>query len=161
MMCPYCKFPDSQVIDSRTCMEGTAIRRRRKCMNPQCGKRFTTYEKATLNMPLLIKRDGISRVTYNPDKVRKSMEIAVRKRPVKASQIDEAGDAIETKLRFSNEKEVRTSRIGEMVLEELQKIDGVAYIRFASVYLNYKKPEDFVEAFHKLNNPYNTPKEEP
>ncbi|MCD8339220.1 MAG: transcriptional regulator NrdR [Burkholderiales bacterium] len=152
MMCPFCKFPDSQVIDSRSCMEGTAIRRRRRCMNPKCGKRFTTYEKATLNLPLLIKRDGISRVSYNPDKLRKSMEIALRKRPVKASQIDEALESIETKLRFLNEKEVHTSRIGEMVLEELRKIDGVAYMRFASVYLDYKKPEDFVEAINKLKS---------
>ncbi len=150
MMCPFCKTPDSRVIDSRTSEDGTVIRRRRRCVNPDCNQRFTTYEKASLNMPLIIKRDGISRVSYSQEKVRKSMEIALRKRPVKAEQIDTALESIETKLRFSNEKEVKSSKIGELVLEELEKMDGVAYIRFASVYLDYKKPEDFADALKKM-----------
>ncbi len=148
MMCPFCKHPDSQVIDSRTIEEGAVIRRRRRC--PVCNERFTTYEKAALNLPLVIKRDGVTRDTYSQDKVRRSIEIALRKRAVKADQIDEAISAIETKLRFSNEKEVKSSRIGQLVLDELIKIDKVAYLRFASVYCNYKKPEDFLETLQKL-----------
>ena len=88
MLCPYCKEPNTQVIDSRTCEEGLAIRRRRKC--PTCGARFTTYEKAALQMPLIIKKNGSVREAYNSDKLRRSMQIALRKRPVKASELDSA-----------------------------------------------------------------------
>lgn len=96
MLCPYCKEPNTQVIDSRTCEEGSAIRRRRKC--PNCGARFTTYEKAALQMPLIIKKNGSVREAYNSEKLRRSMQIALRKRPVKASELDSAISRIEKQL---------------------------------------------------------------
>ena len=99
MLCPYCKEPNTQVIDSRTCEEGSAIRRRRKC--PTCGARFTTYEKAALQMPLIIKKNGSVREAYNSDKLRRSMQIALRKRPVKASVLYSAISRIEKLLQVS------------------------------------------------------------
>ena len=149
MQCPHCKCPDSYVVDSRTSEDGTVIRRRRKC--PNCNFRFTTYEKVALSMPLVIKRDGVSRVSYSQDKLKKSMELALRKRPVKAEKIEEAIARIEKNLLLSGDKEVKSSRIGSLVLEELRKLDQVAYLRFASVYLNYSKPEDFMQALEKLS----------
>lgn len=151
MQCPYCKYDDTQVIDSRASDDKKMIRRRRRC--PKCGARFTTYEKVSLRMPLIIKKDGKSRVTYNQDKLLKSMELALRKRPVPAEQIENAVDRIEDKIRLTGEKEISTRRIGEMVLEELLKLDKVAYIRFASVYLNYQKPEDFLEGLKVILKP--------
>ena len=119
MLCPYCKEPNTQVIDSRTCEEGSAIRRRRKC--PTCGARFTTYEKAALQMPLIIKKNGSVREAYNSDKLRRSMQIALRKRPVKASELDSAISRIEKQLQVSGEKEVTSKRVGDMVMLELKK----------------------------------------
>ena len=151
MQCPYCKYDDTQVIDSRASDDKKVIRRRRRC--PKCGARFTTYEKVSLRMPLIIKKDGKSRVSYNQDKLFKSMQLALRKRPVAADQIERAVDHIEERIRLSGEKEIPTRRIGEMVLEELLKLDKVAYIRFASVYLNYQKPEDFLEGLRVILKP--------
>lgn len=130
MLCPYCKEPNTQVIDSRTCEEGSAIRRRRKC--PTCGARFTTYEKAALQMPLIIKKNGSVREAYNSDKLRRSMQIALRKRPVKASELDSAISRIEKQLQVSGEKEVTSKRVGDMVMLELKKLDNVAYVRYGS-----------------------------
>ena len=132
MLCPYCKEPNTQVIDSRTCEEGSAIRRRRKC--PNCGARFTTYEKAALQMPLIIKKNGSVREAYNSEKLRRSMQIALRKRPVKASELDSAISRIEKQLQVSGEKEVTSKRVGDMVMLELKKLDNVAYVRYGSVY---------------------------
>ena len=119
MLCPYCKEPNTQVIDSRTCEEGSAIRRRRKC--PTCGARFTTYEKAALQMPLISKKNGSVREAYNSEKLRRSMQIALRKRPVKASELDSAISRIEKQLQVSGEKEVTSKRVGDMVMLELKK----------------------------------------
>lgn len=147
MQCPYCKHPDTQVIDSRASEDGNAIRRRRRC--PSCLGRFTTYEKVALSMPLVVKRDGHTRVPYSHEKLLKSMELALRKRPVTAAAIEAAVDRIEQKIRFG-EKEIESQRIGELVLGELEILDKVAYMRFASVYFNYSQPDDFVAALEKL-----------
>ena len=133
MLCPYCKEPNTQVIDSRTCEEGSAIRRRRKC--PNCGARFTTYEKAALQMPLIIKKNGSVREAYNSEKLRRSMQIALRKRPVKASELDSAISRIEKQLQVS----------GEMVMLELKKLDNVAYVRYGSVYFNCGTLDDMIK----------------
>lgn len=158
MICPYCRHNDSQVVDSRTSEDGTTVRRRRKC--PNCGSRFTTYEKAALYIPMLIKKDGLTRVPYSQEKLRKSMELALRKRPVKAAAIDDAIERIETNLKLRKEKEITTKEIGKMVMSELRKMDSVAYLRFASVYFNYSKPEEFTEALKKLGDVLETEKNE-
>lgn len=142
MLCPYCKEPNTQVIDSRTSEEGSVIRRRRKC--PACGGRFTTYEKAALLMPQIIKNNGSAREPFSSEKLRRSMEIALRKRPVKAALVDEAVNSIERQLRLRGEKEVSSKEVGDLVLAELKCLDMVAYIRYGSVYLNFQTLEDFV-----------------
>lgn len=143
MLCPYCKEPNTQVIDSRTCEEGSAIRRRRKC--PTCGARFTTYEKAALQMPLIIKKNGSVREAYNSEKLRRSMQIALHKRPVKASELDSAISRIEKQLQVSGEKEVTSKRVGDMVMLELKKLDNVAYVRYGSVYFNCGTLDDMIK----------------
>ena len=150
MNCPYCGYEDTQVIDSRTSDEGTTVRRRRKC--PKCDSRFTTYEKVALCIPVLIKKDGLTRVPYSQEKLRNSMQLALRKRPVKADLLDEAIDRIERNLKLRKEKEISTKEVGKLVMSELRKLDSVAYLRFASVYFNYSKPEDFTEALKKLGD---------
>ncbi len=156
MNCPYCGKPDSQVIDSRTSDEGATVRRRRKC--PHCDSRFTTYEKVALFFPVLVKKDGLTKVPYSQEKLRKSMELALRKRPVKSALIDEAIDKIERKLKLWKDKEISTKEVGKMVMSELRELDSVAYLRFASVYFNYSKPEDFTEALKKLGDVLETEK---
>ena len=126
MLCPYCKEPNTQVIDSRTCEEGSAIRRRRKC--PNCGARF-----------------GSVREAYNSEKLRRSMQIALRKRPVKASELDSAISRIEKQLQVSGEKEVTSKRVGDMVMLELKKLDNVAYVRYGSVYFNCGTLDDMIK----------------
>ncbi len=150
MLCPYCGHSDTQVIDSRTSEDGTIVRRRRKC--PKCNSRFTTYEKAALFIPMLIKRDGLTRVPYSQEKLRKSMELALRKRHVKAELIEGAIERIERNLKLRKEKEISTKEVGKLVMSELRQLDPVAYLRFASVYFNYSKAEDFAEALKKLGD---------
>ena len=142
MRCPFCHSLDTQVIDSRSSEEGWAIRRRRKC--PSCGKRFTTYERVELVMPAIIKKGG-ARVEYDRAKLKSSMQLALRKRPVSRERLDEAVGRIEQRLMTLGEKEVRSERLGNLVLEELRSLDSIAYIRFASVYFNVEKPEAFAE----------------
>lgn len=156
MMCPYCGYSDSQVIDSRTSEDGTTVRRRRRC--PKCDSRFTTYEKAALFIPMLVKKDGLTRVPYSQEKLRNSMELALRKRPVKTVLLEEAIERIERNLKLRKEKEVSTKEVGKLVMSELRKLDSVAYLRFASVYFNYSKPEDFTEALKKLGDVLETEK---
>ena len=141
MLCPYCKEPNTQVIDSRTSEEGSVIRRRRKCQ--ACGGRFTTYEKALLAMPQIVKKGGM-REAFSPEKVRKSMEIALRKRPVKAADVDAAVENVERQLKLRGEKEISSKDVGDLVLSELLKLDTVAYVRYGSVYFNFGTLEDFV-----------------
>lgn len=141
MRCPFCQNKDTQVIDSRAPEEGAVIRRRRRC--PACGKRFTTFERAQLTMPVIVKRGGV-REEYNRGKLRGSMSLALRKRPVSQDKIDDAVDAIEQAMILTGEREIRASRLGELVLEALQRLDIIAYIRFASVYFNINDPQAFI-----------------
>lgn len=142
MRCPFCQNPQTSVIDSRAPDSGTVIRRRRQCLS--CGKRFTTFERISLAMPWIVKRGG-GRVEYSREKLRGSMMLALRKRPVSSERIDAAVDAIEQRMSGSGEREIRSSRVGEMVLEELRSMDLIAWIRFASVYLNINDPKSFAE----------------
>lgn len=147
MRCPFCGQDDTQVVDSRSSTEASSIRRRRKC--PSCDKRFTTYERVDLKMPRLVKKDG-SRMEFDRDKVIGSMMIALRKRPVATDALEAAVLKIEEKLRALGEREVPTSRVGDLVMRELAKLDKIAYIRFASVYRRFETPEDFREALQEV-----------
>lgn len=140
MRCPFCRNSQTSVVDSRAPKPGFVIRRRRQC--PACGKRFTTFERVSLILPWIVKKGG-GRVDYDRDKLRSSMALALRKRPVSSERIDAAVDAIEQKLVGLGEREVRSSKLGDMVLEELRGIDTIAWIRFASVYLNIGDPKAF------------------
>ena len=150
MKCPFCSSADTQVMDTRASNEANSIRRRRKCL--ACGKRFTTYEKVELRMPRLVKKDG-SRTDFTRDKLAGSMLLALRKRPVATDAVDTALDRIEEKLRSLGEREVPTSRVGDLVMRELAKLDKIAYIRFASVYRSFESPDDFSEAAREIKQP--------
>jgi transcriptional repressor NrdR len=150
MKCPFCGNADTQVIDSRTSEEGDAIRRRRQCS--ACGKRFTTYERAELFLPAIVKRDG-SRVDFSRDKLRGSLMLALRKRPVSAEAIDDAVASIEEKLLVSAAREVDTQFLGELVMQQLKQLDTVAYIRFASVYKSFEDLQSFSEEIANLTAP--------
>jgi transcriptional repressor NrdR len=150
MRCPFCSNEDTQVVDTRS-NEGTnVIRRRRKC--PKCDKRFTTYERVELRMPRLVKKDG-SRTDFDRDKLVGSLMLALRKRPVATEEIDAAVDRIEEKLRSLGEREIPTTRVGDLVMRELAKLDKIAYIRFASVYRSFESPDDFREAVQEVKSP--------
>ena len=129
MKCPFCKNPDTQVLDSRVNEEGDSIRRRRRC--PSCDKRFTTYENVELRMPQIIKSTGY-REEFEEDKLRVGFTRALHKRPVSADLVDDAIERVKQKLLSLGQREVESRRIGEMVMRELYKLDKVAYIRFAS-----------------------------
>jgi transcriptional repressor NrdR len=150
MKCPFCHHADTQVIDSRASDEGAVIRRRRRCL--QCEKRFTTYERVELAMPTLIKRGGI-RAEYDRDKLRASMMLALRKRPVPREAVDEAISRIEEKLLSSAQREVKSEKIGELVMRELKRLDKVAYIRFASVYRSFEDVDEFAEVVKEVRPP--------
>lgn len=143
MRCPFCSHEDTQVAETRESDEGDVVRRRRRCLN--CEKRFTTYERTEIAMPVVVKKDG-SRVEYDPSKLRASMTLALRKRTVSVEQIDAALDRIQEKLLASGAKELPSARLGDLVMRELKRIDKVAYVRFASVYREF---ED-VDAFRQL-----------
>lgn len=147
MRCPFCGHDDTQVVDTRSSTEASAIRRRRKC--PACEKRFTTYERVDLKLPRLVKKDG-SRVEFDREKLLGSMKIALRKRPVATEALEAAVQKIEDRLRSIGEREVPTSRVGDLVMRELAKLDKIAYIRFASVYRRFETPEDFREALQEV-----------
>jgi transcriptional repressor NrdR len=140
MRCPFCSHEDTQVAETRESDEGDVIRRRRRC--PHCDKRFTTYERAELAMPAVVKKDG-SRSEFDRNKIRSSMLLALRKRPVSIDQVDAALGRIEEKLLASAANEVASSKIGEMVMRELKKLDKVAYVRFASVYRSFEGVDEF------------------
>lgn len=147
MKCPYCDYAESKVIDSRPTDEGEAIRRRRECL--ECGKRFTTYEKIE-NIPLMvIKKDG-SRQMFDRVKLLNGIMRACEKRPVATSDMERIVNEIETATQNFLEREISSQKIGEMVMERLQKIDEVAYVRFASVYRQFKDINTFVEEVNKL-----------
>ncbi|WP_295636489.1 transcriptional regulator NrdR [uncultured Methylibium sp.] len=140
MRCPFCSHEDTQVAETRESDEGDVIRRRRRC--PSCDKRFTTYERAELAMPAVVKKDG-SRSEFDRGKIRASMLLALRKRPVSTDQVDAALGRIEEKMLATAANEVPSTRIGEMVMRELKKLDKVAYVRFASVYRSFEGVDEF------------------
>ena len=150
MKCPFCSSENTRVIDSRPADDNNSIRRRRLC--DECGKRFTTYERVELAMPTIIKRGG-ARTEYTRDKLRASMTLALRKRPVPREKVDEAVGRIEQRLMALGEREVKSDRVGQFVLDELRQLDKVAYIRFASVYFNVEKPEAFAELLREALEP--------
>ena len=143
MRCPFCSHQETQVAETRESDEGDVIRRRRRCLH--CEKRFTTYERSEIALPAVVKKDG-SRVEFDRAKLRASMMLALRKRPVSVEQIDAALERIKDKLLASAAREVASSRLGEFLMRELKRIDKVAYVRFASVYREF---ED-VDAFRQL-----------
>jgi transcriptional repressor NrdR len=145
--CPFCGNEDTQVLDTRSSTEASAIRRRRKC--PACDKRFTTYANVDLKMPRLGKKDG-SRTDFDRDKLMGSMMLALRKRPVATDEVEGAVDRVIERLRSLGEREVPTSRVGDLVMRELAKLDKIAYIRFASVYRSFETPEEFREAVQEV-----------
>ncbi|MCM2296655.1 transcriptional regulator NrdR [Rhodoferax sp.] len=140
MKCPFCSHPDTQVVETRVSEDGGLIRRRRRCAS--CDKRFTTYERPEVNFPAIVKKDG-RRIEYERAKLLASMKLALRKRPVSTEQVDSAVERIEEKLLNLGLREVLSTRIGELVMFELKKIDKVAYVRFASVYRSFEDIDDF------------------
>ena len=140
MKCPFCSNQDTQVVETRVSEDGNFIRRRRQC--GACEKRFTTYERPDVHFPTVVKKDG-RRVEYSRDKLLASFKLALRKRPVSTVQIDSAIERIEEKLLQLGQREVISSRIGELVMRELKKLAKVAYIRFASVYRSFEDIDDF------------------
>ena len=149
MRCLFCGNLESKVIDSRSADDGTTIRRRRECL--ACGKRFTTYEKIETIPIVVIKRNGM-RETFNRDKVLNGILRACEKRPVTLKEIDNLIDDLESKLYNMLEREVSSERIGEMVMERLQKLDDIAYVRFASVYRQFKDINSFMDELAKMIN---------
>ena len=147
MKCPYCDNTDTKVIDSRPTEDGRAIRRRRGC--ERCGKRFTTYEKIEESVIMIIKKDG-RREAFDRNKVASGIIKACEKRPVSMDQIDKITGDIERGLNNLMEKEVRSDFIGELVMDELKKVDEVAYVRFASVYRQFTDVHTFITEIEKL-----------
>jgi transcriptional repressor NrdR len=140
MKCPFCSHPETQVVETRVSEDGGFIRRRRRCAS--CDKRFTTYERPEVNFPAIVKKDG-RRIEYERAKLLASMKLALRKRPVSTEQVDGAVERIEEKLLNLGLREVLSTRIGELVMYELKKLDKVAYVRFASVYRSFEDMDDF------------------
>ena len=147
MKCPFCGHPESKVIDSRPADENASIRRRRECL--ACGKRFTTYETVESLPIVVIKKDG-SRQSFDRQKVLRGMIRACEKRPVSLAELERIADEIEQELQNSMEREIRTADIGEKVMEKLKKADEVAYVRFASVYRQFKDINTFMSELNKL-----------
>lgn len=140
MKCPFCGHADTQVVETRMAEDGDFIRRRRQCAD--CEKRFTTYERPDVNFPAVVKKDG-RRIEFERAKLLASLNLALRKRPVSTEQIDAAVERIEEKLLNLGVREVASSRIGELVMRELKKLDKVAYVRFASVYRSFEDVDEF------------------
>ena len=147
MHCPFCSAPDTRVIDSRLSNDGDQVRRRRECVS--CNERFTTYESAELNMPRIVKQDG-SRMPFKQEKLCTGVMRALEKRPVSTEQVDEAINRITHQLLAAGEREVSSAMIGNLVMEELLALDQVAYIRFASVYLDFSDVNAFRDVIEKI-----------
>jgi transcriptional repressor NrdR len=148
MRCPFCGHEETAVKDSRPAEENSAIRRRRSC--PECEARFTTFERIQLRELTVVKNDG-KRQVFDRDKMIKSMQVALRKRPVSLEQIETAANAIVRDLESSGESEVTTGQIGEQVMRALAHLDTVGYIRYASVYKDFRNPGDFNEFLTDLH----------
>ena len=140
MRCPFCSHHETQVAETRESDEGDVVRRRRRCLS--CDKRFTTYERAEIALPAVVKKDG-TRADFDPAKLRASMQLALRKRPVSIEQIDAALERIQEKLLTSGAREIPSTKLGELVMRELKRIDKVAYVRFASVYRSFEDVDEF------------------
>jgi len=140
MKCPFCGNADTQVVETRLAEDGDFVLRRRQCL--ACEKRFTTYERPDVTFPAVVKKDG-RRIDFDRDKLRASMNLALRKRPVSTEQVDNAVERIEEKLLNLGAREIPSSRIGELVMRELKKLDKVAYVRFASVYRSFEDIDEF------------------
>ena len=149
MRCPYCSLTESKVSDSRRTEENNSIRHRRECL--RCGKRFTTYEKLESIALVVIKKDD-SRQPFNRNKILKGIMTACEKRPISLAQMERITDEIESELSQSMEREVRSTRIGELVMKKLRKLDEVAYVRFASVYKQFDDVNTFMEELKELIN---------
>ena len=147
MRCPFCSNEDSQVKDSRHTEDNTAIRRRRIC--DQCGSRFTTFERIQLRDLIVIKSNG-QKETFDRDKMFRSLSLALRKRKVEQNKIEKIVSAIARRLENSGETEIKTSFIGEYIMEALSNLDQVAYVRFASVYKNFREVKDFEDFLDNL-----------
>ena len=150
MKCPFCQHDEAQVLDTRVSEEGDCVRRRRRCSS--CDKRFTTYERVELTLPVVVKKNG-SRTEYAPAKLRASLMLALRKRPVSAEAVDTAVASIEEKLLTSGRREVDSGYIGELVMQQLKRLDKIAYIRFASVYKNFEDLAEFQKAIAEVGQP--------
>ena len=140
MKCPFCSHHETQVVETRVSEDGDFIRRRRRCST--CEKRFTTYERPEVSFPVVVKKDG-RRTEYARPKLMGSFNIALRKRPVSTAQVDSAIERIEEMLLNLGQREIPSSRIGELVMRELKKLDKVAYIRYASVYRSFEDIDEF------------------
>ena len=141
MKCPFCTHDDTRVVDSRLGKEGNNIRRRRECI--ECERRFNTYERVEETLPLVIKKDG-RREVFDRQKIISGIQRACEKRPVSIATIEKVVDQMEVKLQESGEKEIAASRIGEAIMEALQSLDEVAYVRFASVYRQFRDINEFM-----------------
>ncbi|RLB11299.1 MAG: transcriptional regulator NrdR [Deltaproteobacteria bacterium] len=147
MRCPYCYKIDNKVIDSRLSKDGKVIRRRRECN--ECGRRFTTYERVELNLPMVIKKDG-RREPFNRDKIISGIQKACEKRPISVEKIEEFADSLELYFQELGKKEVPSHEIGEMVINRLKEWDEVAYVRFASVYRQFKDVSEFMKELEDI-----------
>ncbi len=147
MHCPFCSHEETKVIDSRLAGEGRQVRRRRQCLN--CNERFTTFESAELVMPRLVKSDN-TRQPFDEDKLRSSMSRALEKRPVASNELEQAIGRLVHRLRTMGEREVPSRLVGDLVMEELRKLDEVAYVRFASVYRQFQDVTEFEEEIKRL-----------
>ena len=147
MQCPFCKAPDTRVVDSRLYEDGTQVRRRREC--ERCNNRFTTFERAQLNMPYVLKNGGAPE-PFNEDKLRSGMERALYKRPVSAERIDHAVERVQARIRSYGEREISSRQVGEWVMEELRDLDQVAFVRFASIYRRFEDINAFREEIERL-----------
>ncbi|MGO4325604.1 transcriptional regulator NrdR [Cupriavidus sp. 2TAF22] len=148
MKCPFCAHSNTQVLDTRMSEEGDTVRRRRRCES--CDRRFTTYERIELSFPAIVKKNG-SRADYARDKLKDSMRLALRKRPVSAEAIDASLARIEERLLALGEKEIPSSQVGEQVMRELRRLDKIAYIRFASVYRSFEDVAEFSDVLAEVS----------
>lgn len=147
MKCPYCSYRDSRVVDSRSVEEGSSIRRRREC--PQCGKRFTTYEKYEENPLVVSKKDG-RRELFDKQKLLAGLLKAFEKRPVSYEKVQEIADSVERELRIQSDSEVESNAIGEIVMKYLEQTDQIAYVRFASVYRQFADVKNFMQELERI-----------
>ncbi len=153
MKCPFCGCEDTQVKDSRDGEDGTAIRRRRECS--ECGARFTTFERVQMRDLIVVKKNG-EKTLFDRDKLARSIEVAVRKRPIDHERVEKIVNSIQRRLELSGEGEIASQVIGEYVMETLANLDHIAYIRFASVYRDFREVkdfEDFVDTIDKMAKP--------